>query len=336
MERYIKEDQNLVGDKYTARDVFGIHPGLDLGVLMADFYVLERLQADGSKQAAAMFKELTEWAAPIIARYMVVICGGELRHIIAQTGGGVSCNCYVSGECYIGCGNCGEECECYNPDPECECECYCEMMECDCDLEEDDECEISHTCPICEGECEGDCFTKWCDDCYPILGDEWRRPLSEDVQRIIEQGYDCGRDSVWHDFVRLAEREGWQYAAEQCVRGFADLDWECGFGGHGWETIARIARDFFRGKLKPRTFMDRAWSLQHNNGIMFNKLWSYDVCGKLQNQLEVQEMDHYDSLSNGCSPDARKVWRSRIWAMSNYEEHDPVWYGSQPTEEVVW
>lgn len=334
-------ERPIQDDKYA--DLIRVPADLDLPTVMADWYLLERMRADGSKRAALMFKELTDHFAPIIARYMVTICGGELRHIRSRSGcGGCACGC----DC-----NCGidQECGCSNPYPDCMCGYDWEHEPHACmdhmSGPEDSVCELNgeceEDCKRCawesdpEENCPSSCYAG-CRDCHWLHDDSWQSAVPMYAWDTILNGYDYGRDGSWRTWVGLAEEIGWLKCAEACVIGFTHVEWEEGFGGESWASIARLARDYLQGKINGEIFLNMAWSLQHNGGIMFNKMWSYNACGRLQDLLARQAADKYEYLYTTATPDTAKVWQSRRWALTNYEDHDPTWFGAQPTSEVVW
>ena len=52
---------------------------------------------------------------------------------------------------------------------------------------------------------------------------------------------------------------------------FSEGSWEEGYGGSAWADIAKHGLDFVQGKINAEMFVDQAFSLEHNNGNMFNK-----------------------------------------------------------------
>ncbi len=366
--RYVrpnKGDKAPIGHTDGAM-AMGIPIGLDLPTIMADWYLLERLRADGSKRAAFMFRELTDHFAPLIARYMVLICGGELRHIRYQSEGGAYCDCGCG--CWCGPDN---DCDCYNPEQECECGGNCfshDEHDCGYDCDTDDLEEGEETCDK-YGDCNSDCtqcaweddperycccgcFDRYCTECYWNHSDDWQYEMRSTSPVIIETILDsCGdhREGAWRDWVHLLNSVGPLACAEACVRGFSDVSWNDGFGGPAWASIARLARDYLKGKVNAEIFMNMAWSLQHNGGNMFNKVWSWSACRRLQEQLEVQAVDEYGMLVGTATAEPAALWRQRATRAARvfdggysriaefHAGRDSVWLGVQQTdEEVVW
>ena len=78
------------------------------------------------------------------------------------------------------------------------------------------------------------------------------------------------------------------------------------YGGLKWAVPARLCADFFAGKLQPRTFIDRCWSIQHNGGSLFDKAFRVQA---LDVVLRIQAADHgYHTLNYFAEPGIRQLW----------------------------
>jgi hypothetical protein len=55
------------------------------------------------------------------------------------------------------------------------------------------------------------------------------------------------------------------------VNAFTMPGYDGGYGGKAWASIARPLNDFVQGKISAEILMDTAWTLEHNNGQIFNK-----------------------------------------------------------------
>ena len=108
-------------------------------------------------------------------------------------------------------------------------------------------------------------------------------------------------------------------------------NWTPGYGGKKWGTIADVVSDYWHGIIKPRTFLDRAWTLQHNNNSVFDKI--YEV-GSLMNVLEVQASNDYKKLATFSSVYAGNLWqRMERWVNvyttdTAYGRRVPDWIGT--------
>lgn len=85
---------------------------------------------------------------------------------------------------------------------------------------------------------------------------------------------------------------------EFLVRSFTDCDYSPGFGGGNWADVARPLRDFAHGKISAEILMDTAFTLEHNNGTIFNKGMLYENCnsGTLHKILDVQRSGQIPQL----------------------------------------
>ena len=108
---------------------------------------------------------------------------------------------------------------------------------------------------------------------------------------------------------------------------FADTRWSENFGGGAWGTVTRLLRQHLQGEVSPRIFVDQCFSLEHNTGSVFNKLFD---TRKLSRVLVAQSEDDYERLLTHASEDVRRRWRFREWRRR--KDHDPVWLGVQMLE----
>jgi hypothetical protein len=108
---------------------------------------------------------------------------------------------------------------------------------------------------------------------------------------------------------------------------FGTSGWAENFGGDAWATVARLLRDHLRGRVVARIFVDQCFSLEHNTGSVFNKLYETET---LMGILEAQYRDDYGTLLRRASDAVRRCWRLHEWRRR--QEHDPVWLGVQATD----
>jgi hypothetical protein len=113
-------------------------------------------------------------------------------------------------------------------------------------------------------------------------------------------------------------------ALELATEVFRTPGWAENFGGDAWSLVARLLRDHLRGRVIARVFVDQCFSLEHNTGSVFNKL--YDT-SRLARALVAQSRDDYGTLLVYASHGVRKSWRFREWRRR--QEHDPIWLGVQ-------
>ena len=98
---------------------------------------------------------------------------------------------------------------------------------------------------------------------------------------------------------------------------FVADEWrEGGTGGEGWSTVAKVTYEYLCGNMKRRTFIDRAFTLQHNNGYVFDK--TYNSLGDLDEALKEQAAGNYRALARRATPFIASRWasfdrRNRVW-----------------------
>ena len=113
-------------------------------------------------------------------------------------------------------------------------------------------------------------------------------------------------------------------ALELAALVFGTSGWAENFGGEAWGTVARLLRDHLRGRVVARVFVDQCFSLEHNTGSVFNKLYETETLAGI---LEAQYSDDYGTLLRRASDAVRRCWRLHEWRRR--KEHDPIWLGIQ-------
>lgn len=137
----------------------------------------------------------------------------------------------------------------------------------------------------------------------------------------------CARHEAWLIWTEMHESGEMDYALSlpAIIEAFTDPNWHgSGAGGSTWATVARVTLDFYLGRLDERVFIDRCFTLEHNNGCVFDKV--FKVNG-LQNVLQVQEGMPYDMLAPYARAQVRRAWNSQRRHMRR--EYDPAWLGVQ-------
>lgn len=99
------------------------------------------------------------------------------------------------------------------------------------------------------------------------------------------------------------------------VNAFTMPGYNGGYGGKAWADIARPLNDFVHGKISAEILMDTAFTLEHNNGQIFNKgmLYHNGNSNALHKILDVQRSGqvpqliahHYSDLGNYINTDLR-------------------------------
>lgn len=88
---------------------------------------------------------------------------------------------------------------------------------------------------------------------------------------------DKNRTYAWGQWLRYCERVGEVRMLDVAVERFKDWGEKTSYGGHTWSLIASTVRNYRTGKMNAFQFCDRAFTLEHNGGCVFNKInWTTD------------------------------------------------------------
>ena len=316
---------------------------LDLDVVAecSSFYVREMLAHLGSRTAEQRFKAQVARLAPKLAAYMATIVGGEIRYYGMGEGEGLTCGCHCQ-DCHYDNSDsywCATPCECEDDDV---CGHYyiCEWCSDGGDGYEESS-TVEHNVSACGEEEPGAEITPSVDD--------WN--VSDDMLTFLERygnGNGNGRKDAWHGWHKW-QRNGGDIVKmlDEASKMFThDGMWGGSYGGEGWATIAKLTRDYYSGKVKPATFVDRVWSVEHNGGNAFDKGYG-DAAYRLANVLQVQYRNEYDKLCAYVDHETRAMWQTRTRKTARvfdgytviaefHADRDPAWLGVQATNEEVW
>jgi hypothetical protein len=136
--------------------------------------------------------------------------------------------------------------------------------------------------------------------CTEIPYHEVARPLGEGSAEVL---------LAWKD---LIDRFGWETPSRWMIQMFDREGWAGGFGGKAWAGIAIVAHAHATGswlgeQFGPREFLDRAFSLEHNGGCMFNKVnWACSV-SEVQPILDAHANSDWETLHTHSSQSTRDL-----------------------------
>lgn len=149
------------------------------------------------------------------------------------------------------------------------------------------------------------------------LGDECPKSLAP----FMREASLADRGTAW--LVWGVIRRAWGLRALELAEEVFDLPgWRGAFGGDAWASIASVLRAYLEGRINKRIFVDRCFSLEHNSGCVFNKL--YDT-RKVNPVLEAHGEDDYSTLLVHASKEVKHLWRRRL--VLERIDYDPAWYG---------
>lgn len=300
----------------VAKGKAGLNPKLSLPESCADFYVLERLVSDGYPPASAALSAFEDKLAAEFSSYLDIAIGGELRHVWHVYDESNCDDC--EGDGYIYCNECcgTGTAECYT--------CYGSVDCTDCDGSG------KIPCDECDGEGQYDCqecsyspgrVNSWEDLVDPRLG----KFINKVITRKGHGGkiWSDERALAWDQWVHIRHIYGLD-AVKMAVECYENEEiWSGGgFGGSAWASCARLLYDYLSNKITKRVFINMAWSLEHNGGCIFNKV--YNETSRLAEVLQVQSISpKYDEpvkfkshqrgtskerLLDSCSQQVKNAW----------------------------
>lgn len=349
-----------LSDLAAARKV-GLNPDMNLPQECADFYVLEGLfnelypwdgdsrfpkgmfpaEFSGSSRVrmraydvAATLKGRKARLAKEFSTYLAIACGGELRHIGGRLGKEVKVlNCkhaktdaHKQGDC------CSHRCwpvEAILP-PVCGCLCpHAHGADWPCALE--------------RKGCQWGCCGHSCKESPACFKTTAAYKPSKRVMKYLEE---CDKSSP--EVTGTSRHRGWQVwhalAKNSPVAWMLDCadafdqpsvwgEGRVGYGGEAWGSAAAIVASYYRGDITEQTFIDRCWSLEHNNGTIFNKVYpsasTFNREGSfhlLRDVLDRQHNNDYKTLvGRYCSPHVKGLWTTHEAAMGRWSVEAAVY-----------
>lgn len=150
-----------------------------------------------------------------------------------------------------------------------------------------------------------------------MLGDE----CPKELEPYMREAALADRGTAWLAWGVV--RRAWGMRALDLAQAtFESSGWRGAFGGEAWASIASVLRAFLEGRINKRIFVDRCFSLEHNSGSVFSKLWE---TRKVKPVLDAHGQDDYSTLLAHSSKEAGHLWRRRL--VLDRLDYDPVWYG---------
>jgi hypothetical protein len=150
------------------------------------------------------------------------------------------------------------------------------------------------------------------------LGDECPKSLSA----YTKEASLADRGTAW--VVWGVVRRAWGLRAlELAQETFEHPDWRGAFGGEAWASIVSVLRAYLEGRINERIFVDRCFSLEHNGGCVFNKLYDTRTVNVV---LEAHGDDDYSTLRGYASKEVERLWRRH--QLLERLEYEPIWFGA--------
>lgn len=96
------------------------------------------------------------------------------------------------------------------------------------------------------------------------------------------------------------------------------------FGGEAWAPVAAMVRRYVLHELPDRVFVDQCFTLEHNNGSLFDK---YHDTTTMREVLDAQAATDLGKLLAHSSAEVRELWNGQ---RRTSVEHHPLWLGPAP------
>ncbi|MEO3772746.1 peptidylprolyl isomerase [Micromonospora sp. B9E7] len=101
------------------------------------------------------------------------------------------------------------------------------------------------------------------------------------------------------------------------------------YGGEAWAPIAAMLRRHAAGELPARVFIDQCFTLQHNNGCLFDK---YFEAEHLMPVLEAQAAGDLATLARHSSAEVRRRWQRHRYQLER--GYSSEWLGDDRAADV--
>ena len=121
---------------------------------------------------------------------------------------------------------------------------------------------------------------------------------------------------------RLRRELGHGRALQLATEAFAGPGIE--FGGEAWAPVAAMVRRYVLHELPDRVFVDQCFTLEHNNGSLFDK---YHDTSTMREVLDAQAATDLDKLLTHASAEVRELWHGQHRRHRISAEHHPLWLG---------
>ncbi|MFD0480558.1 peptidylprolyl isomerase [Nonomuraea thailandensis] len=94
------------------------------------------------------------------------------------------------------------------------------------------------------------------------------------------------------------------------------------YGGEAWAPVATMMGRYLRHELSHAVFVDQCFTLEHNNGSLFDKYFETE---NLLRILDAQAAGELETLAEHASPEVRHLWHRH--RRRRLIEYDPRWLG---------
>jgi hypothetical protein len=127
--------------------------------------------------------------------------------------------------------------------------------------------------------------------------------------QALRQSQHASRHEAWDGWYGVRREHGTDalHWAEEAFEAFGR---PATYGGHKWAYIAEVVRKYLTSEYTPLLFVDMCWSLEHNGGQFFGKLWNtYKLQSTLDANKHWQEGETTpEELTRLASPEIREFY----------------------------
>lgn len=108
--------------------------------------------------------------------------------------------------------------------------------------------------------------------------------LKDNIPKWLRNEFPCckARPCAWLRWKGIRDEYGIS-ALRDAVKCFKLPKWPGSYGGNNWATIAQTLLDYREGHISPIAFVDLAFSLEHNCGCAFNKVYNVNYLREVLN-----------------------------------------------------
>jgi len=141
------------------------------------------------------------------------------------------------------------------------------------------------------------------------IGDGEAKRLMPRIHKRYRKYGNINRGKAWAEWKTLRDEYGTDILRE-AEYALEEGKWGRSVGGHAWAQVAATLRQFEEGEISVVTFVDAAFALEHNNGCVFNKLWTTKG---LQDILDANLNGEIDYVERHLPEEAPHTKRYRAW-----------------------
>ena len=157
--------------------------------------------------------------------------------------------------------------------------------------------------------------------------------LAPEMIAFIRQACEGNSLLQWPTLRRSADSDAYRMAEAAFLGPGAE------YGGDAWAPVARLMARYVDGALSDRVFIDQCFTLEHNNGCLFDKVFdTWDM----QATLQAQARGDVAALGAHASAEVRRLLRRHLAA--GRSERNWLWgadpeaiaAGQVPSAQVTW